>query len=451
MNAKNYSIRIRLILLISIPLIVVSVAIGALSLYSTYEEVAEVYDAQLAHSAKVLLQLTENEIDKNGRRKIELGSERPELAHRYENNLTFRIWKGDRLVTQSHLAETFGNFRAPPGFSNEKIADEDWRFFVFIDERTNLNVEVGERYAVRAELIYKILAGLLIPLSLFIPLLLLIVWYGVARSLNPIVQLSQTVDRRNASDFTAIETKTVPREIHPLIKATNRFLGRIENSFDRERQFTDNAAHELRTPLAAMKTQTQVLLKHVGNNPDYKDGLDNLHASIDRAAHMVDQLLAFARLQAGQIEFSPLNISANVENVLKDMSPFAIKKNIDIAANIIPNLFINGNDNAIEIMTRNLIDNAIKFTPERGSILVSLQSEGGKVVLAVADSGPGIKDAEKQKVFERFYRVQKNSKTGSGLGLAMAKWVCDIHTAQIDLADNAPHGLVVTVRIKEKK
>lgn len=451
MIGKARSIRIRLIAIISVPLIIVALLIGAFSLLSTYEEIDEVYDAQLAHSAKVLLQLTEHEVDQNKLGQIQLGEERPELAHRYENKLTFRIWKNNKLITQSHQAEIFGDFRAPPGFSNQIIAEEKWRFFVFLDEKSGFNVEVGERYEVRTELIYKILAGLFIPLSLFIPLLLMIVWLAVAKGFKPLIRISQSVDSRDANDFTAILIDGAPTEIHPLINAINRLLSRIQNSFERERQFTDNAAHELRTPLAAMKTQTQVLLKKAADMPDCQEGLNNLHASIDRASHMVDQLLSFARLQSENIEFENIDLSIIVEEALKDISPLSVRKNLELEARLEPRLYINGNRNALSIMIRNLVDNAIKFTSEGGNINISTERSGTDVVLRVSDTGQGIPQNEKYKVFERFYRVKKSGSPGSGLGLSMVKWVCDIHQAEIKLEDNTPTGLIAIVTMRSER
>ncbi len=450
MKTSNYSIRKQLILLISMHAILLTTIVGGLSLLSAYHEIEEVSDAQLVHSAKVLLQITEHEIGKHDTYETQLGVERPELAHKYENKLTFRIWKDDILVTKSYLAESFENFHAPPGFSNGIIAGEEWRFFVFLDHKTNITVEVAEKTEIRRELTSKILAGLLIPLSLFIPLLLLIIWYSVAKCLRPVVALSRGVDDRCPNDFTEIETGTVPQEIHPLIKAINRLLARIQSSFDRERQFTDNAAHELRTPLAAMKTQTQVLLKKAADIPEYKDGLDNLHASIDRASHMIDQLLSFARLQGDKIEFETLDLSTVVNEILKNSSPLTVHKKIDLEAKIAPDIKINANANALTIMLRNIIDNAIKFTPDNGKIIVSLTSDATNIVLHVSDTGSGIPDAEKDKVFERFYRANKTNTQGSGLGLSMAKWVCDIHEAQITLNDNQPNGLIVTITMKNK-
>ncbi|MCB1532886.1 MAG: sensor histidine kinase N-terminal domain-containing protein [Alphaproteobacteria bacterium] len=409
-------------------------------------EVEEVYDAQLVHSAKVLLQLTQHEISRN--EEFHLGIENPDLQHKYERNLGFRIWVDNRIITQSPITEVFSDFEAPPGFSDQVIAGHEWRVFVFIDTKNKIKIEVSERYDIRYELIIQLMMALILPALAFLPIILIIIWIGVRKVLKPVVKISADVDRRSTHDLSPIKKENLPREIAPLVQALNRLFERIQESFNRERQFTDNAAHELRTPLAAMKTQAQVLLKKAADMPECSADLDNLHASIDRAAHMVDQLLSFTRLQGDQIEFETLNLSALTSEVLKEISPLAVKKKINLEADITPGIKVRGNQHALEIVVRNLIDNAIKFTPAKGRIDVSVHEENGDIVVVkISDSGLGISDSEKQNVFERFYRVQKH-KQGSGLGLSMTKWVCDLHGAEILLSDNTPSGLCVNVTIK---
>lgn len=442
---NNYSLRRRLIFWISLPILVAILLATLTSYLSARHEIEEVYDAQLVHSAKVLLQLTQHEIMED--EGFHLGLENPDLQHRYERKLGFRIWVDNALLTQSPSTESFADFEAPPGFSNQTIGTHEWRFFIFIDPINKIKIEVSERYDIRYELIIQLMVSLILPAVIFIPVIFLIVWVGVRKVLKPVVKISSDMDKRSSNDLSPIHQGALPQEIAPLVLALNRLFSRIEESFNRERQFTDNAAHELRTPLAAMKTQTQVLLKKTGDMPECKAGLENLHASVDRASHMVDQLLSFARLQGDQVEFKETDFSALVEEVLKDISPLAVKKKVDLEANIAPVLKVKGNKPALMIMLRNLIDNAIKFTPSNGKIDVSVVNEGRIVTLKISDTGPGIKDTDKDKVFERFYRVQKN-KQGSGLGLSMAKWVCDVHGANILLSDNDPCGLVVTVAME---
>ncbi|MGB3215701.1 MAG: sensor histidine kinase N-terminal domain-containing protein, partial [Alphaproteobacteria bacterium] len=219
---KTYSLRKRLILMISVPILATALLISALSWISARQEIEEVYDAQLAHAAKVLLQLTEHEVAEHKAYEISLGEERVDLAHRYENKLTFRIWKDTHLVTESVLAKSFDGFRAPAGYSEQTLKNVEWRFFVLYDAATKITIEVAEKKEVRQELTLKILAGFLIPLSLFFPaMIIVIIWLGVTRSLKPLVNLSEQVDVRDTSDFSPIQSPLVSDEIQPLIRAFN--------------------------------------------------------------------------------------------------------------------------------------------------------------------------------------------------------------------------------------
>ncbi len=442
-DVKQYSLRLHLLSLISIPIILAGCVIGGFAMYSAYHEISEVYDAQLSHAAKVLLQLTEHEVKEHESYEIELGAERPDISHRYEKNISFRIWKGNHLVTESVSAEDFENINAPPGFSDQKISDKQWRFFVFVDDKTDITVEVAERYEIRTELIIQILGSFFVPALVFVPLLFLLVWLGTTRSLKPLLDVSIAVDKRDASDLAPINACRIPKEVMPLIRALNRLLTRLDTGLRREREFTDNAAHELRTPLAAMKTQTQVLLKKAGDVPECKDGLDNLHASIDRAAYMVDQLLSFSRMQSRDLEFEKINFSALIQDVLKELSPLAIAKRQECEANIAPDIYVTGNKEALSIMVRNVVDNAIKYTPEQGHINVILKNDG---TLSVSDNGAGVSDNDKEKVLERFSRGDTKSQ-GSGLGLAMVKWACDLHGADLSLSNNEPKGLIISIKM----
>ncbi len=437
----NHSMRKRLILMISVPILITALMIGALSWFSAYEEIEEVYDGQLAHAAKVLLQLTEHEVAEHKAYEIQLGAERNNQKHRYEKKLSFRIWKDTHLVTQSEQSKSFGSFEAPQGYSDQWLGTEAWRFFVFYDPLTRIKIEVAEKEEVRKELILKILAGFLAPLAVFFPLVILIVWLGVTWSLQPLENLSKQVDLRKPGDFSPIDNTFVSQELQPLIHAFNSLLERIKQSFTREQSFTDNAAHELRTPLAAMKTQTQVLIKKV-RNPEYQEDLNNLHASIDRTVHMVDQLLSFARLQSEyDLERQDVDFSEFIKRAIQPFMPLIDKKNLTFHTNVSDGVSLKAHPQAIEILLRNLIDNAVKYTPAGGSATLNLYRRDQDIIIELTDTGPGISDQEKEKVFERFYRSKKSDAPGSGLGLAIARWVSDSHGARIELSDNQPTGL----------
>lgn len=438
----NLSIRQRLLLFITVSTLGLTLLISGLALLSAYEEIEEVYDAQLAHSAKILLQLTEKEIGESSNIEIELGTERPDIAHHYENKLTFRIWKDDILSTQSTQAEQFGNFTAAPGYSNENIDGDIWRFFVLIDPISNITIEVAEQLEIRQELILKILASFWLPLFLFVPLLILIIWWVIGIALKPVILLSDEINQRESNDFSPINENLTPAEIRSLIHSMNSMLARIQSSFTREKQFTDNAAHELRTPLAAMKAQTQVLIKKSAHLPEFEEGLNDLHLSIDRATQMIEQLLELARLQSGITDMQPVDLYDVLNETVQDLYPLAKRTNVQFTLPEKAPYRINGNHHALSIMLKNVIDNAIKFSPPDTNIEILFREDKHHIVLTIADAGIGISGKEKDKIFERFYRVKKSSQySGSGLGLSIVKWVSDLHEGNIRLEDNEPQGL----------
>jgi signal transduction histidine kinase len=241
----------------------------------------------------------------------------------------------------------------------------------------------------------------------------------------------------------------LPQEIAPFVQALNRLFKRLEESFRREREFTDHAAHELRTPLAAMKTQTQVLIKKAGSLGqaggigECAEGLVNLEASINRAAHLVEQLLLLARLQNEDLPKDKMDLSACVLNAVADIRRQAKQKNICLETKIVPNLHMHGHVMSVGILLNNLLGNAVKYTPEGGRVHISLEVDG---TLCIADTGPGLSDQDKKRVFERFVRVDKTGKTGSGLGLSIAQWVAHAHDTQIELLNHHPAGLSVKIK-----
>lgn len=439
---KTYSLRRRLIKWISIPILIAVLCAITVSYLFSRHEIEEVYDAQLVHSAKVLLQLTQHEIMED--EDFHLGLENQDLQHKYERNLGFRIWHKGELITSSPNTESFDEYQARPGFSTVTIDNHEWRIFVFLDAENQIRIEVSERYDIRYELILQLIVSLLTPAMAFIPIVLIVIWVAVRRSLKPIDVISSDLDIRNSQDLSAINQNNLPEEITPMVEALNGLFTRIEESFKREREFTDNAAHELRTPLAAMKTQVQVLEKKLKNFPDSHDGLENLLSSINRTIRMVEQLLALARLQNEELSKEDMDMSECLCDAIKDFKDQAKRKNIIINASIAPNVLIKANKPSIEILISNLLDNAIKYTPDGGSVNVSLSDD---VILKIADTGPGLSDEDKTKVFERFVRTDKSGQSGSGLGLSIAKWICDAHAFKVSIYDNKPNGAIFEIRL----
>lgn len=437
----SYSLRRRLLQWISFPIVIATSLTFLIGFIFAWHEIEEVYDAQMVHSAKVLLQLTQHEIMED--EGAHLGIENPDLHHKYERKMGFRVWMNDSLITQSPNTEEFGSFEAPPGFSDQRIGKHEWRFFVFIDSANKIQIEVSERYDIRYELIGQLMSALIIPALLLIPVILLLVWVGIRQTLKPVVRMSADVDSRNSDDLAPISLASLPVEIAPLIQALNRLFSRLDTSFQREREFTDHAAHELRTPLAAMKTQTQVLLKKSAHVPECRDGLENLESSINRATHLVNQLLALARLQHEKFPMMKADLSVYILNKIKEIEPLAAAKTLRLTTDIASSCIIKCHEGSLPILLGDLLDNAIKYTPVGGAIHISLSADG---LFTITDTGPGLNDEDKERVFERFVRADTSGQSGSGLGLPIARWIADAHGVSIKMADNQPHGLIVSLQ-----
>ncbi len=438
---KTYSLRHRLVLWVSTPMLIATILTLMASFLFAYHEVGEVYDGQLVHSAKVLLQLTQHEIKQDTT--LNLDVENTALKHKYEQKLGFRIWLENKIITQSVNNQNITRLESPPGFSTQNVDNRAWRFFVYENPDSKIKIEVYEKIAIRYELILQLMIALIIPVLFFIPAILIIVWVSARKVLRPVIKLSDDVDLRGSDDLTAITPDSLPEEIAPLILALNRLFKRLQDSFKREREFTDHAAHELRTPLAAMKTQTQVLIKKASHMPDdCAHGLENLESSINRATHLVEQLLSLARLQNEKLPKQRMDLSECVIDAVSEIKQNAQKKNIITQIKIEEDLFIHGHDFSIFILLKNLLDNAVKYTPENGQLEINLHKDG---LLEIKDSGSGISEEMKTRVFERFVRADTSGQSGSGLGLSIAQWVAQKHNTEINLLDNQPHGLVIKI------
>lgn len=445
MTVKPPSLRRALLRLIAGPLLVCSLIIWLAGLAYIYHEVDEVYDATLAQFAREIGQLVQKG------QPPKLPDTRQNIGgHSYERKISFRIFEGGKIVARSAYAVNGDAAPAAAGFGDQHIDGEKWRIFVTADKPAGRTVEVAEKYSIRYEMIFQLLGSLVFPAILFLATVVGVVWWGAGRSLARLEQLSAQVDARDVDDMTPITDTSIPREVQPLLAALNRLFARVSESFRREKEFTDNAAHELRTPLAAIKTQAQVLQKAEKMSKAGQEGLDNLINAIDRSSNMVQSLLEFTRLEADQSVMQQVDISALVVQELEELRRFSLWKNRRFDLKVEPGLCIEGVVQGLSVLVRNIIINALKFTPESGVITVTVKRAEGAVVFGVADTGPGIPDDMKQKVFDRFFKGSKSDAKGSGLGLAMVKWIADRHGATIALADNQPAGLVVEVKFGVK-
>ena len=445
MNKKPYSLRLQLLAMIGLPVIIAGIIIGGFALSVTYAQIDAVFDSQLAQNAEILMQLTKHEILEHDPEGIDLQIEQPDFPHAYDKALFFRIWKGGHLVTQAYDTKMFGDKQVPEGFSTRSVKGASWRFFSFSDKKDKVTVEVSENNDARTDLIFQLLRSFFIPALIFVPAIFTFVWIGTTRALRPMTLLALEINQRGAQDLTPLKKEKIPQEVIPFIKALNQLFRRVDDGLRREREFTDNAAHELRTPLAAMKTQAQVMAREAGQSPERRESLHNLLYSIDRATRMVEQLLTFARLENMSEPMEAVNFSALIEEVLGDIYSQVQAKKQELIVEIEADLKLQGYPEALKVLVRNIVDNAIKYAPEGGRIVIAAMRQGAGSMFSVADNGEGIPEDQQAKVFDRFYRVNKSKGMGSGLGLSIARWIAGMHGATIELENARPHGLVVKI------
>jgi two-component system sensor histidine kinase TctE len=311
-------------------------------------------------------------------------------------------------------------------------------------------IQVGEHVTLRSEFARQLLLRMVLPQALLIFLAMFAVWYGVGRGLAPLSDLRREIERRSHRDLSPLTESTVPREVQPLIHAMNGFLERLSASISAQQRFIADAAHQLRTPIAGLKTQTELALRQAQAG-EAKATLDQLHAATDQLTRLVNQLLSLARAEPDarrSAETGRINLVELAREFTTEWVPRAIAREIDLGfERPSGDTFIEGDTFLLREMLGNLLDNAIRYTQLGGHVTVKVAAEGNSAVLSVEDNGPGIPPADRERVFERFYRVLGTGAEGCGLGLAIAREIALRHRAEITLDDGAGgRGTVVRVR-----
>ena len=414
----------------------------------THHEIDELFDAQLAQTAQSVLALGKNQLEELA----EHGDNAPQYAmdefahsaHPYQRKIMFQIWHGrDTLVSRSSnaplapLTETDGYAEA----DGTDGASGHWRFFSQWDEQHQYRVVVAESHAVRDELIGHIAWRLLIPALFGLPLLGGWVWLATRRGLTPLDAVAKQIATREPSRLQALTPAEAPHEIRPLVDALNGLFVRVEQTLEAERRFTADAAHELRTPLAALGIQAQVALR-AQDAAERTHALEQLQVGADRGARLVNQLLTLARLDPETgLQKHPVLLDRLAEEVCAAHGAMALKKNIHLELDTTPTI-VQGDADMLRILLRNLIDNAIQYTPAGGRVSVQVAEN----TLSVTDTGPGIPAHERAMVLRRFYRLAGQDMEGSGLGLSIVARIAELHGAQLELADGGNSGLLVRVR-----
>lgn len=309
-------------------------------------------------------------------------------------------------------------------------------------------VEVAETTEKRTQLANKIVASVILPQFVIIPLAVMLVWFGLSRGLRPLTRLRKTIEARSADDLSPIATRRVPEELEPLVEAFNDMLERMKKSVEAQQRFVADAAHQMRTPLTGLKTQAQFAMRE--RDPEtLRHALRQIASGVDRAGRLVNQLLTLARTEGGeatQRKHAPLDFSALAREVVEEWVTTALGKEIDLGFEADAEVMISGNDFLLRELVKNLIDNALRYTPSAGHVTCRILNKGLSVVLEIEDNGIGITKEQAEMAFERFYRVDDSTTEGSGLGLAIVQEIALQHDAKAMLGPNlSGRGATATV------
>lgn len=361
---------------------------------------------------------------------------KPEALQQASKNVEFQIWnKKKRLILHSQNALTTPFSNGKVGLSTLWINGHTWRVSTGYNHGNQLTVMVAERANYRQELENRLTQDSVVVMLITYPFLGFLIWVIVGRGLDTLRRVAREVHQRAPSYLEPVDLESVPSEIEPLVSELNSLFRRLQAAFEREKRFTADAAHELKTPLAALSTQTQVALRATSDE-EKKEALMKVLFGVRRSTHVIQQLLTLSRMEpeAGLTDTTSINLAKQAADVVMMLAPNAIEKNIELEL-LSPDskATIKGNVTAIDILIRNLIDNAIRYSPPDSHVLIDIKEDPKHVILIVSDNGPGIPERLRKRVFERFFRVIGNNAMGSGLGLSIVQQIAKLHHAEIEL------------------
>jgi signal transduction histidine kinase len=330
------------------------------------------------------------------------------------------------------------------GYADLSLRGQDWRAYGL--QTADGVIQIAQPVRVREALARAAAERVVIPLVLLLPIMIMAAVWIVHRGLQPLRFVTREVQRRDARSLAPLGSDNLPSEIAPLVGELNRLLERLQRAFSAQRAFISDAAHELRSPLTALRLQLQ-LLDRAPDQPARVEARGRLGAAVERAIHLVEQLLALARSEPQETlgNFQQVDLSAAAAEGIADNHDLALTRNIDLSLDAPQKVLIRGDREALRTLVRNLVDNAVRYTPSGGSVQVRCRGSEHEAMLEVADTGPGIAPTDRERVFDRFFRRAAAQESGSGLGLAIVKAIAERHQARIQLDDAPGGGLRVAV------
>ncbi len=358
----------------------------------------------------------------------------------------YQIWLKDKLGLKSDNSPEVIITNTTRGFSDSSFLGERWRVFVLVENE--IKVIVAQPIKQRFESVEQVLLEAILPIVYAIPLIGLLVFVAIKRSLKPLTLLSNQLTKKSASDLTPITVKENSEELKPIEQTLNNLLERLNNSFEREKRLSGDAAHELRTPISVLKITAHNLMIAFESNRIERHHIDELNENTVRMAHVIEQIIALNRTTPENFEQNKveLDLRALLQDVISDNFEKIEQSQQTISLNAKP-VHILGDKFSLEILFDNLIKNANKYSGKKTNILIFVEDHVDNVQVVVEDSGAGIPSEQLEKVFHRFYRGKQHTETGSGLGLSIVKHVVDLHNGQIQLMTSELGGLKAVINL----
>ncbi|RZI44101.1 two-component sensor histidine kinase [Herbaspirillum sp. HC18] len=429
------SLRIRLLLMLGVAIVVATAVQFAASFRAAMHEANDLFDY---HMEQMALALQDSAYQQPSWYKSSNGGEMAGF------DFVIQIWTDDGVrVYQSRTFRSLPE-RGALGYSNVTLDNGEWRIYG-VQNGTRV-IQVAQKLDTRRDRAISFAMHSLwqvIPVSL---LLFAAAWWVVSAALAPLNRIGRDLAKRNADSLDPVDTEGVPQEVSPLVAELNSLLARMAHALQSQQRFVADAAHELRSPLTALKLQVQTLAR-AKDETARGQAVARLQGGVDRASRLVEQLLSLARQDplAEPPEMERISLTACIELGAGDVAPIASTRHVRLEYGDYTHADIVGDAEGIRILVRNLLDNAVRYAPEYGSVRIDLTAGDAFARLTIQDSGSGIPEENRERIFDRFYRVPGTSSSGSGLGLAIVKAIADRHDAAVELGQSDLGGLAVTV------
>jgi len=445
MTDRAWSLRSRLTLLLCGAAIIAWIASSAWLYRNSLAETNRLFDAALVETAHAVLAVVAQEVKHHRDDEDEIELEAVDHAHAESVFYQVRSRRGEIVYRSAGAPAEPLAAAGASGFGNAQLAGGEYRVYSLQARRDRATIHVAQPVADRTRLARSTALRLLLPGLVLAAVLALGVWLIVRRVTAPVVGFAHAIDARAPGDSTPVRLQPLPAELRPVGQAVNRLFARVDEALRHERTLTADAAHELRTPLAALRAQAQVALR-ARNSEQRDEALRTLIGGVDRAAHVVSSVMTLARLDARQLDVAalpPVDLRELAKLVLDEFAPAAQARQIRLQ-HAGARTLVRGDADALAVLLRNLIDNALRHA--RSEVQVEVGRSGADATLRVTDDGPGLSPEKAARVFDRFYRGTADG-SGAGLGLALVKRIAELHGGEAGVASPPDGGAVFEIRL----